>query len=153
MRPTARIGLGLLDMTKDVDDTSPVPTFWAACTASAETVAQQTTEEPAQTEGRTLRDRPAGMGDAEAAAVGAAAAPMFVSQEFYDGAGSGLAGGLAFGAVASLLVAGFAVVLGISGTGGDLINFLGSNLWPFVGGLAGVTAIGAALGWFLGRKS
>lgn len=146
-------GSGLLDMTKDVDDTSLGANLLDDVYGGSETVAQQTTEEPAQNEGGLFESAPSGMGEAEAAAVGAAAAPMFVSQEFYDGAGSGLAGGLAFGAVASLLVAGFAVVLGISGTGGDLINTLGDNLWAFVGGLGGLTVLGGLLGWFLGRKS
>ena len=147
-------GSGLLDMPKDVDDTSLGANLLDDVYGGSETIAQQTSEEPAQNEGGLFEGAPSGMGDAEAAAIGAAAvAPMFVSQEIYDGAGSGLAGGLAFGAVASLLVAGFAVVLGLSGTGGDLINTLGNNLWAFVGGLGGLTAVGAGLGWFLGRKS
>lgn len=145
-------GSGLLDMTRDVDDTSLGANLLDDVYGS-ETVAAQTAEEPAQSEGGALFESPGAASEADADASTAGAQMVMMAPEAYDGAGSGLAGGLAVGAVLSLLVAAFAVVLGLAGTGSDLINMLGENIWAFVGGLAGVTALSAGLGWFLGRKS
>lgn len=145
-------GSGLMDMTRDVDDTS-LGANLLEDVYSSETQAQQTAEEPAQNEGTgesaALFETPGAVAGAETAG-----APMMViSQEVYDGAGSGLAGGLAIGVIASLLVTAFATVLGMTGTGGELLNTLGDNLWAFVGGLGGFTVLGALLGWFIGKKS
>lgn len=146
-------GSGLLDMTRDVDDTSLGANLLDD--VYGENAAQQTTEEPAQSEGTgesaALFETSGTTEGAEAA--GAAPAMIMATQEVYDGAGSGFAGGLAIGAVASLLVAAFAIVLGMTGTGGSLLNTLGDNLWAFVGGLAGLTLLGAIVGWLIGKRS
>jgi hypothetical protein len=145
-------GSGLLDMTRDVDDTSLGANLLDD--VYGENAAQQTTEEPAQSEG--TGESAALFETTGAAEGGEAAAPvaaMIVTQEVYDGAGSGFAGGLAIGAVASLLVAAFAIVLGMTGTGGNLLNTLGDNLWAFVGGLAGLTLLGAIIGWLIGKRT
>lgn len=145
-------GSGLLDMTRDVDDTSLGANLLDD--VYGENAAQQTTEEPAQSEGTgesaALFET---TGAAEGTEASAAPAAIMVAPEIYDGAGSGFAGGLAIGAVASLLVAAFAIVLGMTETGGKLLNTLGDNLWAFVGGLAGLTLVGAVVGWLIGKKS
>lgn len=83
-------------------------------------------------------------------------APAMVAMvaEPYDGAGSGLVGGLAIGALVSLLVATAAIVLGLSGAAGSgLLSDLGQNMMVIVGACAGVTVVGAILGYVLGKRS
>jgi len=150
-------GSGLLDMTRDVDDTSLGANLLDDVYGGQETIAQQTTEEPAMgtgagMEGGALFETPAADGDAALAGAGAAA-PAYVVQEAYDGAGSGLVGGLAIGAVAALLLSAFAIMLGINNSGTDVLKTLGDNMWAFVGGLAGLTVVGAGLGMVLGKRS
>lgn len=150
-------GSGLLDMTRDVDDTSLGANLLDDVYGGQETVAQQTTEEAAMGSGAAMEagalfETPAAS-EGDAAMSGAAAAPAFVVQEIYDGAGSGLVGGMAIGAVASLLVAAFAIMLGINNSGSDVLKVLGDNIWAFVGGLGGLTLVGGLLGWFLGKRS
>ncbi len=151
-------GSGLLDMTRDVDDTSLGANLLDDVYGGQETVAQQTTEDIAMgtgagMEGGALFETPAAAEGDAALAGGGAAAPAFVVQEAYDGAGSGLVGGLALGAVAALLLSAFAIMLGINNSGSDVLKMLGDNIWAFVGGLAGVAVVGALLGWVLGKRS
>lgn len=143
-------GSGLLDMTKDQDDTSLGANLLDDVYGN-ETVAQQTAVEPATgEEGGALFETPAASeGDA---AMAAAVMPMMAAEP-YDGAGSGLVGGLSFGAAVALLVAAFAVVLGLTGVGDDLIGMLGDNFLAIVGGLGGLTLIAAGLGFVLGKRS
>jgi hypothetical protein len=147
-------GSGLLDMTKDQDDTSLGANLLDDVYGN-ETVAQQTAVEPATgDEGGALFETPAASeGDAAMAAAGAAAVMPMMAAEPYDGAGSGLVGGLSFGAAVALLVAAFAVVLGLTGVGDDLIAMLGDNFMAIVGGLGGLTLVAAGLGFVLGKKS
>ncbi|MDX2118584.1 MAG: hypothetical protein SFY96_10420 [Planctomycetota bacterium] len=87
----------------------------------------------------------------DAGAAGAAMVPMVA--EVYDGPGSGLVGGLAFGVVVTLLVAVFAVIVSTTTTNASVLATLGENVYAVLGGLAGLIAIGGGLGWFLGKKS
>ncbi|MBL8760372.1 MAG: hypothetical protein JNL50_03635, partial [Phycisphaerae bacterium] len=146
-------GSGLLDMTKDQDDTSLGANLLDDVYGN-ETVAQQTAVEPAADEGGALFESPAATdADTAMAAASAAAVMPMMAGEPYDGAGSGLVGGLSFAAAVALLVAAFAVVLGLTGVGDDLIAMLGDNFLPIVGGLGGLTLIAAGLGFVLGKKS
>lgn len=143
---------GLLDAAKEADDTSLGADLLDDVYGS-ETVAQ-TAEEPAIASGDSgvggaLFETPAAAEPAEAAA----AMPMMIAAEPYDGAGSGLVGGLALGAVVSLAVATFAALMGLTGGGGGLLDTLGDKMMIIVGALAGVTLIAGLLGWVLGRRS
>jgi hypothetical protein len=77
--------------------------------------------------------------------------PMML--EAYDGPGSGLVGGLAFGIVATLLVAVFAVIVSTTSSSASLLNALGENIYAVLGGLAGLILVGGGLGFVLGKKS
>ncbi|MCC6675628.1 MAG: hypothetical protein IT436_00665 [Phycisphaerales bacterium] len=143
---------GLLDAAKEADDTSLGADLLDDVYGN-ETVAQ-TSEEPAVSSGDSgvggaLFETPATSEPAEAAAV----VPMMVAAEAYDGAGSGLVGGLALGAVLSLAVATFAALMGLSGGGGGLLDTLGDKMIIIVGGLAGLTLISGVVGWVIGKKS
>lgn len=146
-------GSGLLDMTKEVDDTS-LGANLLDDVYGADTLAQQTAADAESAsggeEGALFESTPAT--EPEAAAGGPAMA--MVAAEPYDGAGSGLVGGIAIGMAACGLVGAFVLLLGLtSEAGGNITATLGENLWPIVGGLAVLTGICGGLGWFLGRRS
>ncbi|MFO0859788.1 MAG: hypothetical protein U0570_04465 [Phycisphaerales bacterium] len=94
-----------------------------------------------------------GGGGAEAAPVGAVPMAAMVAAEPYDGLWSGVLGGVAFGAIVTLLVSVFAVVLVLSGSGADLLEKLGENIWAVVGGLAGLTIVAGVIGMVIGKRS
>lgn len=81
-------------------------------------------------------------------------APLLAAMalEPYDGPGSGLVGGLAFGAIVALGIGLVAAVMGLTGAGAPL-KTIGDNMFAFVGAAAGVTVLAALIGFVLGRKS
>lgn len=143
---------GLLDLTREGDDTSLGANLLEDVYGS-ETMAQQTAVDATTAGGDAggLFETPGG----EMEAAGAGAAPMtMVMVESYDGAGSGLVGGLAIGSILSLAVAAFAVIMGITTThGGGLLSTLGDNFMIILGVMAGLTLVCAVLGWVLGKRS
>jgi hypothetical protein len=141
---------GLLDLTREGDDTSLGANLLDDVYGS-DTVAQQTAVDSPSTDGGDLFESPAGdMSEAS----GAAAVPMLMVAEPYDGAGSGLVGGLAIGMIAAGGVAAFAVIMAMTSTlGGGSLTFFADNFWAVVGGAAGITLVAAILGWVLGRRS
>lgn len=147
-------GSGLLDLTREGDDTSLGVDL--------------------------LDDGGYGAGDEEGAGVGAEeggalfeststggdgdlaqAAPMMAFQEAYDGSGSGLVGGAALGIIVTMLFVGAIAVLAMMNQSGrDIIEQLGGTMNVGVGEVpvavlaaAGVTLIGAIIGWVLGKRS
>lgn len=94
-------------------------------------------------------------GGGDATPVGAGMVPMgaMIAAEPYDGLWSGVLGGVAFGAIVTLLLSVFAVVLVLSGSGTDLLETLGSNIWMVVGGLAGLTVVAGVIGMVIGKRS
>jgi excisionase family DNA binding protein len=139
---------GLLDMTKEADDTS-LGAGLLEDVYGSETVASQTVAADGG-EGGALFENPAGAGESsyEAAAPVLAAAP-----EVYDGAGSGLVGGLALGATLALGTAAFAMILGMTSKGGGVLKGIGDNFMIVAGVCAGVPVLFAIVGWLLGRRS
>lgn len=100
--------------------------------------------------GGDLFESPAGVGDA-AAPVGAVGVAMLA--EPYDGPGSGLVGGLAFGMAVTLLVAATIVILAMSGAASVLFaEFTMNYVYIAVGGGLLLTLIGGGVGWALLRK-
>jgi hypothetical protein len=74
--------------------------------------------------------------------------------EAYDGAGSGLVGGLAIGMIVSIGIAAFAVITGLVSTfGGGMLSLIGDNFMVILGVMGGVTLLGGGIGWALGRRS
>lgn len=82
-----------------------------------------------------------------------AGAPMMVYAEQIDGVGSGLAGGLALGMIAALLLALFAVIAGLAGAGASITGMGSSMFWGLIGGAAAITLIAAGLGAFIGSRN
>lgn len=147
-------GSGLLDMTKNAEDTS-----------LGAGLLEDVYNDGSKSGGSA--DIGAGMGDSNASNaglfenagvasdVGGGAAPvgMVMMAEPYDGAWSGISGGLA---LAIVLITGAMlsmVIMGIMGASGGLVSLAAANLWAIVGGFGLLVVIGAGVGWVLGRKS
>lgn len=156
---------GLLDLTREADDTSLgaglLDDVYGNETVASASAPGSDAGSTSADAGGALFENP-GLGDAgfENTAVAGAAgsgALAMVAAEPYDGAGSGLVGGLAIGAIAALAIAAFALITamtsGGSSTPNSLLGTLATNWMAIVGGCAGLSLIAAGLGWFLGRKS
>jgi len=91
---------------------------------------------------------PAGVASDVSAVAGGG---MMVMAEPYDGPGSGLVGGLAFGMVAILATLCVCVIYGLLG-GGGLITVFAENVWMWVGIMAGIPVIGGVVGWLVCRN-
>jgi hypothetical protein len=144
-------GSGLLEMTKETDDTSLGANLLDDVYGSETIAAQTAADIPAGggDEGALFESSPGATGEADAVT-----APMLpVALEAYDGAGSGLVGGLAVGMAVAALLAVFVMTLGLWSTGGKMMTTFAENMWMMVGVVGLVTAVGAGIGWFLGKKS
>ncbi len=75
---------------------------------------------------------------------------VLVMAEPYDGPGSGLVGGLAFGMVAVLAVM-LAGVLGALTGGSPIMALFAENLWMWVGIMAALPVVGGVVGFLIGR--
>lgn len=141
-------GSGLMDLTRESDDTS----LGAAGLLDELYPAQE--EQP----GASTKSGGSGLFEgAPGAAEPAGDAPVLVATatEVYDGAGSGLSGGLALGA---LIAAGFALAILIMARVGmptHFVSMVGGENAPLIwtGAFAGATILFAGLGFVVGKKS
>lgn len=144
---------GLLDLTREADDTS-LGAGLLEDVYGSETVASQTAvdagDAPASdVGGGALFESPA----TSAESFEPAAPAMAAYVEAYDGPWSGILGGAAIGAIGALLVGIFAMIAAMTGSGGGLVDQLGNNFFMIVGICAGVAFLGAVIGWLVGKKS
>jgi len=141
-------GSGLLDLTRESDDTTLGAELLEEVYSSDDNV-----EIPANASGlfeASAEDT------SEAPAIGGgggAAGAMPVMYESYDGTWSGAGVGLMLGALVSLICVGIMAVVAISGATPALATIFAENIWVWVGGLAGVTLIAFLIGWFIGKAS
>src|SRR5690606_9226521 len=144
-------GSGLMDLTRDSDDTGMateglLDELYAGDEGGSTGTAAA---------GADLFDGPASSGrDLGFGAGAGAGAGAMVAAEAYDGKGSGLAGGLAIGAIVSLLAGVAVVLMGMVGAPPvDLFDAFNQNLLIPVAILLGVTLIAGGIGFFIGGKS
>ena len=144
-------GSGLLDLTREADDTS-LGADLLDDVYGQDTVGGQTSVSDsgafASTIGGDLFESTGG----EMEAVGAGAMAPAMGHEAYDGAGSGLVGGLALGMCLTVLLALGLALLAMTGVTGGLIESIAGKHFIVAGVLAVLTLILGGLGWFLGRK-
>ncbi len=140
-------GSGLLDLTRESDDTSLGAELLEEVYSGEEHI-----EIPSNASG-LFEAAGADMGgvDEAAATAGIATMPMLV--ESYDGAGSGLGVGLMVGALAALVCVAMIVIVGIFGATPDLAMKFAGNLWLWAGALAGGTLVFGLIGLFIGKSS
>jgi hypothetical protein len=137
-------GSGLLDLTKESDDTALGAELLEEVYSAEENI-----EIPAGASG--LFEATETHSEEFVAVAGTAVMPMAV--EAYDGAGSGLGAGMLIGATAAMVCIAIMAIVGVSGaTPGLAMNFA-QNLWLWVGALAGLTLIFGVVGWFIGRAT
>lgn len=134
-------GSGLLDLTRESDDTSLGAELLEEVYSSEDNI-----EIPANASGLF---EAASAGDVDR--TPAMAMPMVV--EVYDGAGSGLGAGLLIGALAAMICTGLIAFVGVSGATPGLATMFAENLWMYAGGLLGITIIAGLIGLFLGKAS
>lgn len=139
-------GSGLLDLTRESDDTA----LGAELLEDAYS-ADDNIEIPANASGLFEASDAEPVSDFAPARGGAGAMPMMV--EAYDGAGSGLGVGMLAGAIAALVLVTIIVVVGFMNATPAPAMTIAPNLWMWVGGLAGVTVLLGAIGWFIGKAS
>ena len=82
-----------------------------------------------------------------------AGSPMAMFQESYDGAGSGLAAGAAIGGTIALVVLLIILVVELSGTTSALAMMIAGSLWMWTGGIAAIAIIAILAGMFIGKAS
>lgn len=143
-------GSGLLDLTREGDDTSLGADL-------LEDVYQG--EEGSMGEGETqaasgLFESTSAASDVSMASAGGGGAMMLATVEPYDGTWSGIGGGLAAGTIVVLLVAIGAALLGIMGAGANpIVDMVKTNLIMYIGIFFAVILVFAGIGWALGRRS
>lgn len=138
-------GSGLMDLTRESDDTSLGADFLEELSPGEEGGEEAAGAAP---EGGLFEGE-------ETTGVGAGAgAVAYAPAEPYDGAGSGFIGGLSLGAVVAASLASGVLILALLGAPDmGLMDMVASNFLPIIGGLAGVTVILGALGFVLGKRS
>jgi len=143
-------GSGLLDLTRESDDTSLGAELLEEVYSSEENI-----EMPAHASGlfeAASVERP---GQEVTPTVGpTAAVPMII--EAYDGAGSGLGVGMLVGAVAALICVAIIIIVSLGGATSVLATKIASSdssIWMWAGGLAGLTVILGGVGLFIGKAS
>lgn len=148
---------GLMDLTKEPDDTS-LGAGLLEDVYGSETVAQQTAVETSPVgagEAGALFEAPTASAFEPAAGAGAM---MMIAAEPYDGPWSGLLGGITLGAGVVVCLAMFATVVGLAGASGSgmmssFAGFLGNNIFAVAGGGIGLCLLFGGIGWLLGKKS
>jgi hypothetical protein len=141
-------GSGLLDLTRESDDTSLGAELLEEVYQSEEAV-----EIPAHASGlfEAAAEKP---GDEIAPPPGATAMPIMI--EAYDGSGSGLGAGLLIGALAALVCVAIVGIVGVGGATPMLATKIassGNSVMMWAGGLLGVTIILGLVGLFIGKAS
>lgn len=145
---TAGSGSGLMDLTREADDTSlGAELLEGVAKGEGSTAAETQVEEGGE---------PGALFETGAPEADAAAAPALVQAlgEPYDGAWSGITGGVAFGMVAVLALTLTIIVFGLGGmTDSPLVRMISGNFTTFAGGAAAAVVLSAIVGWVLGRRS
>ncbi len=144
---TVGSGSGLLDLTRESDDTS------LGAELIEEVYSSDDSGAPASASGlfEAVGDGSSGLDDIAAPSGGMAGVPVVV--ETYEGGWSGLGVGMGIVAVAALcLVALMAFVTG-TGTMPAIAEMMTSNLMVWAGGLVGGLIVFGLLGFFIGKAS
>lgn len=142
-------GSGLLDLTREGDDTS-----------LGADLLQDVYNEPGEGAGAVSSDTQGGSGLFESTPAASdvsssGSVPMVMAAaEPYDGTWSGITGGLALGAAVVAAFSLAAVVFGLIGGGENpIVGLVSSNLMMWLGIMAGVVVVPAVIGLVLGRRT
>lgn len=142
-------GSGLLDLTRESDDTSLGAELLEEVYSSEENVELPDASGLFEAAGV---EKPAD----EVAAAGPAGVTMPVLVEAYDGGGSGLGAGLLVGGLVALVCVAIVAIVGVSGATPMLATKIAassSTIWMWTGGILGATIVLGLVGFFLGKAS
>ncbi|MHC4947163.1 MAG: hypothetical protein ACYTG1_02720 [Planctomycetota bacterium] len=142
-------GSGLLDLTRESDDTSLGAELLEEVYSGDENI-----EIPGSASGLFEAAATESPGEDLAQAAGPVAVPVMV--EAYDGAGSGLGIGMLIGALAALVCVAVISIVGVTGATPALAKQFASSdnsIWIWTGGLLGGTIIFGLVGLFIGKAS
>lgn len=150
-------GSGLLDFTREPDDTSLGADLLEDVYSSSGSGGGAAAESAiggsgiAAAAAGELFEPAGGHSDVSSAA----AMPMMLAgAEPYDGSWSGIVGGLALGMVVLLALAFAIFIFGMTGSAGAVLSAVDSNIrWGIVGGGGALMVIAAIVGWLALRRS
>ena len=147
-------GSGLLDLTRESDDTSLGAELLEEVYSSdydfVDVPAASGLFEAADASGGA--ESIGGPAEPSAAVAAAPAGAVAMAAQAWDPAGSGLAMGLSIGALVCLL--GVFAIVGVEIIGGasGLAPLIGDDLWMWTGGIAGGTVLLALIGLLIGKR-
>ena len=143
-------GSGLLDLTRESDDTSLGAELLEEVYSGEENI-----EIPASASGlfeaASSGTRAAPAVEEQEAAAGIAPMPMIV--EAYDGIGSGLGVGFMIGGLVALVCVAIIVIVGVTGATPGLAMKFAGNLWMWLGILVAIWIVCGLVGVFIGKTS
>ena len=142
-------GSGLLDLTRESDDTSLGAELMEEVFTSDDDAAMPAADS-GLFEAAAAPTPVAGTAPAAPATTQAAAMPM--AAQAWDPAWSGLACGLLIGAAVALFAVLSIVFIEVQGAASGVASIIAGSLWVWIGGLAGGTAIAGAIGFVLGKR-
>ena len=137
-------GSGLLDLTRESDDTSFGADLLEEVYSGDEHI-----EIPANASG--LFEASGIDAGPEEAVAAASIAPMPMVVEASDGKWSGLGVGMMIAAIAALVIVAFVVIVEVLGARSDLAQQFSENLWMYTGILGGVAVVLGIVGLLLGK--
>jgi hypothetical protein len=142
-------GSGLLDLTREGDDTS-----LGADLLEDVYKGDEEGSAGADTQGASgLFEPTAAASDVSAGAAAAAGAMGLIAVEPYDGAGSGLAGGAALAAVLVCAFALVGVIIGLAtNSANDLAGLVAGNAIMWLGIGAALVVLCSIVGWVIGKR-
>ncbi len=147
-------GSGLLDLTRESDDTSLGAELLEEVYSSDDDMdfpaASGLFEAASDEEGDAPPAAAVGGGGPAAAP---AAAPVMAAAQSWDPTWSGLSSGLMVGGLVALIAVFAMVVVETMGAASGIAALISEQMWIWVGGLAGGTLLLGVIGWVIGGKS
>lgn len=151
---TVGSGSGLLDLTREADDTSLGKDLLEEVSSQDGSTASETVTEGESGDGGALFEPAGGESDVAVAAAAGGGGGLMVLAETVDGGWSGFAGGVAFGMIALLALTLSVAIFGMTGAADfGLIKMIGESFMMWVGIVAGIVLLPGLIGMFIGRKS
>lgn len=149
---TVGSGSGLLDLTREADDTSLGKDLLEEVSAQEGSTASETVTESEGGDAGALFEPAGGESDVAVAAVGTGGGLMVLSEQV-DPGWSGFAGGIAFGMIALLALTLSVAIFGMTGAADfGLIKMIGDSFMMWLGIAAGVVLLPGLIGMFIGRS-
>jgi hypothetical protein len=149
---TVGSGSGLLDLTREADDTSLGKDLLEEVSSQDGSTASETVTEAEGGDAGALFEPAGGESDVAVATAGSGGGLMVLAEQV-DGGWSGLAGGIAFGMIALLALTLSIAIFGMTGAADfGLIKMIGDSFTMWLGVAAGVVLLPGLIGMFIGRK-